>query len=101
MHELVISGHSFGGITALQLAKQDIPNLKAVISLDPWYLPVFPLAETGKYGLDAKSPHALNIMSERFPAEMADSSACQGVYDQKVCADNFVKASADANAKLE
>jgi hypothetical protein len=101
MHELCVSGHSFGAITATQLVKKNIPNLKAAICLDTWYLPVCREVEDGKYSLDKKSCPVLSVVSERFPGEMADSSACKGVYDQKFCADSFVRQSDGANAKLE
>ena len=38
MDKLTVAGHSFGGITALQLAVNK--KVKAAVCLDPWYLPV-------------------------------------------------------------
>lgn len=35
---IVIMGHSFGGVTAAQVAMEN-PKFKAIICLDPWLFP--------------------------------------------------------------
>ena len=35
----IMSGHSLGGCTALQVAESD-PRVEAVLTLDPWLMPI-------------------------------------------------------------
>lgn len=47
---VAVAGHSFGGITALQSGIYNA-KVKAVISLDPWFLPVHKLVMDKTYKL--------------------------------------------------
>jgi len=71
MTNLVIAGHSFGGITAMQVAKQKL--VKAAICLDPWYLPVNKeVTDTKTYKFDKTMPPTMIINTSEFPQEMVD-----------------------------
>ena len=36
MSNLIVSGHSFGGMTALETAKLEPERVKACLTMDPW-----------------------------------------------------------------
>jgi hypothetical protein len=50
LSRLIISGHSFGGMTAIQLAKED-PRVKLCATLDPWVFPFHKEINAGEYVL--------------------------------------------------
>jgi hypothetical protein len=64
---LVLMGHSFGGITVLGAAK-DCKHAAAIIALDPWFWPhcndVIGAADNQK---------VLMVMSEHFPAAVMNA----------------------------
>ena len=66
IERLVIAGHSFGGITALQMGIDQ--KSAAVVSLDPWYAPVQKnILKENNYYLDHGSPPTLIIHTTKFP----------------------------------
>jgi len=63
--DLVLMGHSFGGITALGAADKCF-QAKAVIGLDPWFFPY-----AGDKGLKSGDyQETLIVMTENFPKEI-------------------------------
>lgn len=79
MKRLAVIGHSFGGITALHTGINN-PKVMAVVSLDPWYLPVHKLVELKRYHLNKKSPPTLIINTEDFP-NMCEKGIGLQIYD--------------------
>jgi acetyl esterase/lipase len=69
MDKLTIAGHSFGAITALSAAVQNLA--KAAIIFDPWYLLTHREIDRNKFFLDQNSPKTLIIRTERFHDELA------------------------------
>ena len=61
--KLTVSGHSFGGMTALRLAQTDT-RVKAVLTIDPWLYPVNKEVMDGSFKISV--PHA-TVVSEYFP----------------------------------
>ena len=51
MEELVLAGHSFGGITAITTAASLKEQPKAVFVMDPWFFANHELFQTGKLKL--------------------------------------------------
>jgi len=62
--KLVVGGHSFGGMTAIEVGKYD-QRVKAVVTLDPWVYARSEEMIASKYELDQPQFH---IISEGFPA---------------------------------
>ena len=87
MKGVAVIGHSFGGITALHAGINN-KQVKAVVSLDPWYLPVHKLVESKRYHLSNKSPPTLIINTEDFP-NMCEKGIGLHIYDQAKCTETF------------
>ena len=66
---MVLCGHSFGGMTVLA-ASQDIPDVKNVITLDPWLGVLEKAIKEKKFKIDPKhKQNVLVVHTERFFAE--------------------------------
>lgn len=70
---LVLMGHSYGGITALGAAEQ-CQKAKAIVALDPWFFPHYQDEIKA-----ADSQQTLVVMTEDFPKLCAKES--NGVFD--------------------
>ena len=46
--KLIMSGHSFGGATALLVGNTD-PRVKSVVTHDPWMYPITPDCDAGGF----------------------------------------------------
>ena len=51
LDKLILGGHSFGGMTAMQYARKD-PRIKALFTLDPWLYPRKAEIEKGEFKID-------------------------------------------------
>lgn len=80
--KLVVSGHSFGGITALASAARDT-RIKAILTMDPWYYPYTDRME--KLKIQKPIPILINL-SESFVKQCALYS-----YDYEVDLEKFHK----------
>ena len=51
MNKLIISGHSFGGMTAIAVGNSD-KRVKACLTLDPWFFSYHKEMEEGTYKIN-------------------------------------------------
>ncbi len=65
LKNIVVAGHSFGGITALGAACAD-QRVKAAVSLDPWFFPHHMELNAGKFGIKGKDQASCMIVTEQF-----------------------------------
>ena len=65
LKNIVVAGHSFGGITALGAACAD-QRVKAAVSLDPWFFPHHMELNAGKFGIKGKDQATCMIVTEQF-----------------------------------
>ena len=61
----IVSGHSFGGITALGATCEDV-RIKACCVLDPWFFPHYMELQEGKFGIRTKDQATCMIVTEGF-----------------------------------
>jgi cephalosporin-C deacetylase-like acetyl esterase len=71
LSQLVMSGHSFGGMTTIEVAKSD-PRVKITLTMDPWLFCRHLEITSGLYTLD--KPH-FAISTEDF------HPACENWFD--------------------
>ena len=73
LKSIAIIGHSFGGITSLQVGLTTL-KLKACISLDPWFLPTEKQVREKRFFVDKKTPQTLVIYSPTMGEEVSKLS---------------------------
>ena len=66
--KLVLSGHSFGGITAVSVQRDD-PRVKAAIGMDVWFFPHYKELNAKKFGIKEESQATCLLTTEAFPSE--------------------------------
>ena len=62
--DVVAAGHSLGGATALVVGESD-KRVKAVVTMDPWLIPLKEMIEQKKFTNLSKKP-TLSVKSEYF-----------------------------------
>ena len=60
LDRFICGGHSFGGMTAIEVAKQEPERVKAVYTFDPWIYAVNDNIETEGYGIEQPQVHVLS-----------------------------------------
>jgi alpha/beta superfamily hydrolase len=98
LSKLTVCGHSFGGLTALEVAKTN-KKVKSSLILDPWYFLKSQDISRNLYHFDDTSPPSLIIHTTHFPADIKKEFG--NLYCQKTCVDTFLADSVDKNAAIE
>jgi hypothetical protein len=105
---IVVCGHSFGGITAMSYALETKlqDTAKVVIGLDAWWLPMNKrimdeiVRKARPCYLSDKSPQTLMINTSKFPEEQKIVIPIEE-FSQKDCNDKVIERSIENNAKFE
>jgi hypothetical protein len=85
LKSIAMIGHSFGGITSLQVGLNS-QKFKACVSLDPWFLACEKQVNDKRFFVDKKTPQTLVVYSPTLPELVTKLSKD---FDQKACMDTF------------
>ena len=90
MSKLIVSGHSFGGITALGATCED-NRVKAVVALDPWFFPHFKELNASKFKIRCANQSSCLIVTEGYYSYNADRYEAFEDYKMKMNFSTFLQ----------